>query len=270
MCFDLASGDPLWVKELASELGVEMPTWGFSGSALIFEDLVILEAGRTVAFNRLTGELVWQTEKFRAAYTSPIAFRHPQTEEMLIASLNNDVLLILRAKDGSEIARAPFVTPHSTNACTPIVQGDTIFLSSGYNRGCTLFRLAGEELELIYDNRNMRNHMNSCVLHNGYLYGIDGNSHSRRNAMIKCISHETGEIQWKHRGYGVGSLLLAGERIIALSDEGELLVLRPTPEKFELLANAKVIDGKCWTVPVLCNNKLYIRNAAGRLICLDL
>ena len=217
VCFDINTGAPFWTKELVQELGVKMPYWGFSGSPLIFEGVVIVEAGKTVAFDRLTGELVWQTENYRAGYSSPIVFPHPQTNEPLIASLNNDVLLIVRAKDGSEVAQAPFVTAHPTNACTPIVQGDTIFLSSGYNRGCTLFRLTGTELEVQYDNRNMRNHMNSCVLRDGYLYGFDGNSHTRRNAMIKCINHETGEIAWKERGYGVGSLLLAADKLIALS-----------------------------------------------------
>ena len=270
VCFDVETGDSLWTQELVDVLDTEMPLWGFSGSSLVVDDLVIVEAGKTAAFNRDTGDVVWQTEQFKPAYSSPVSFQHPASGKMLVASLNNDFLLILDAATGEEVARAPFTTAHPTNSCTPIVVEDTIFLSSGYNRGCTLLRLTNDGLERIYDNRNMRNHMNSCVLHEGLLYGVDGNSHSRRTATIRCIDHATGELHWKKRGYGVGSVLLAGERVIALSDEGELLVVEPNQEEFTLLANAKVMDGKCWTPPVLCRGRLYIRNAEGRLICLDM
>jgi outer membrane protein assembly factor BamB len=270
LCFDIETGSIHWQHQLTELLDVEMPMWGFAGSALVVGNLVIVEAGRTVAFDRLTGEIEWQTEVFKPAYSSPVQFEHPLTGEALVASLNNEVLLVLEAQTGAEIARRAFTTSHPTNACTPIVHKDTIFLSSGYNRGCTLLRLSNGNLERVYDNRNMRNHMNSCVLHGGYLYGIDGNSHSRRSATIRCIDWDAGELRWKERGYGVGSLLLAGDRFIALSDEGELLVFEPNPDAFMLLARAQVLDGKCWTPPVLCNGLLYLRNADGRLICLDL
>ena len=96
--------------------------------------------------------------------------------------------------------------------------------------------------------------------------------------MLKCIDHAEGSIQWKQRGYGVGSLLLAGNRIIALSDQGELLVIRATPEEFALVASAQVVDGKCWTPPVLSSGLLYIcqntpdylTKAPPRLLCYDL
>ena len=270
VCFDAETGNALWTHSLTKLLGVEMPMWGFSGSPLIVNDLVIFEAGRTVAFNRQTGELVWQTESFNPAYSSPVCFPHPETGSPVVASLNNDVLLTLDAASGKEIARSPFETVYPTNSCTPIIHRNTIFLSSGYNRGCTLLRFTGTALDPVYDNRNMRNQFNSCVLKDGYLYGFDGNSHSRRTATIRCIEHRTGEIKWIQRGYGVGSLILAGDRFIALSDQGEMLIFKANPTEFELLASAKIIDGKCWTPPVLCNGLLYVRNAAGRLVCLDL
>jgi outer membrane protein assembly factor BamB len=241
-----------------------------SGSAGCLTISVIVEAGRTAAYDIETGDIVWQTAAYRPAYTSPVAFRHPSTQATLVASLNNDALLILDATDGNELAQSSFTTPHATTACTPIVEGDTIYISSGYERGCTLLRFDGSNLTRVYDNQHMCNHMNSCVLHQGHLYGIDGNSHSRRTAMLKCIDHATGEIRWQQRGYGVGSLLLAGDQLVVLSDEGQLLVVRATPDAFELVAEAQVIDGKCWTVPVLCGGRLYVRNAAGDLICLQL
>jgi hypothetical protein len=64
--------------------------------------------------------------------------------------------------------------------------------------------------------------------------------------------------------------MAANGRLIVLSDEGELMVAPATPEKFTPSARAKVLDGKCWTVPVLAGERVYCRNAAGDLVCVDL
>ena len=269
ICLDAATGAVHWQRSLTDDLGVKMPTWGFSCSPLVLGDRVIVEAGRTAAYDINSGEPVWQTDAYRPAYTSPVPFTHPETGTTLIASLNNDALLVVDAENGEELAQSAFTTPHATTACTPIIKDDTIFISSGYKRGCTLLEFDGSSLNRRYDNKNMCNHMNSCVMHEGSLYGFDGNSHSRRTAMLKCIDHATGEVHWKKRGYGVGSVLLVGDRLLALSDEGQLLVVPATPEQCEIEAEAQVIDGKCWTVPALCHGRLYVRNAAGRLVCLD-
>jgi hypothetical protein len=115
----------------------------------------------------------------------------------------------------------------------------------------------------------MSNHMNNCVLWEGHLYGFSGNSHDRRNATLVCLELATGTAKWKERGMGIGSLMLAGGRLVILSDEGELIIAEPSPEGFKPLARGKILDGTCWTVPVLCNGRVYSRNSAGDLVCVD-
>ena len=68
----------------------------------------------------------------------------------------------------------------------------------------------------------------------------------------------------------VGSLIVAGDRIIALGQRGELVVAPVDPKKFAPLAREQAIGGRCWTPPVLANGLLYLRNARGDLVCLDL
>jgi hypothetical protein len=145
-----------------------------------------------------------------------------------------------------------------------------VFISSGYSHGCALLQLSGGKLRKIYENRSMRNHMATCVLYDGMLLGFDGNSHSRRTVNLVGMDHRTGEVRFKHGGLGCGTLLVSDCKVIALGDEGELQISEITPQGLREISRAQVLDGRCWTVPVLCQGRLYCRNAAGDVICLDL
>jgi len=80
---------------------------------------------------------------------------------------------------------------------------------------------------------------------------------------------ETGKIVWSEKGFGLGQLMLADGKLIVLSDAGRLVVADASPGGYRELAAARILTGKCWTVPVLANGRLYARNAAGDLVCLD-
>jgi outer membrane protein assembly factor BamB len=267
-CLDAATGDVKWFVDFAKELDVEMPEWGFSCSPLVLGDRVIIDGGRTAAFDRASGKLVWKTDKFRPGYGSPISFEHK--DETHIAVLNNDCLLLVRANDGNELARHKWETQFATSSTTPIVHRDTFFISTGYSEGCGLFRLADGKLELVYDNKNMRNHMNTCVLWKGTLYGIDGQTDNSRGCAVVALDHATGEVKWKQRGLGCGSLLVADEKLIILGDEGDLVVAEASPAGYKEIAKAKILDGTCWSVPTLSGGRLYARNSAGDVVCVDL
>jgi len=108
------------------------------------------------------------------------------------------------------------------------------------------------------------------MVHDGHFYGIDGNTHDRRNASLRCVEIETGEIKWQERGTGVGSLMLAGETLLLLTDDGELVAIEPSPEEYREISRATILEGLCWTPPTLSHGLLYARDAAGHLVCLDL
>ena len=114
----------------------------------------------------------------------------------------------------------------------------------------------------------MANHFNSCVYWDGHFYGVDGNTDQAQRD-LRCVELATGTVKWKHEGLGLGSLMAADGKLIVLSDRGELVVAEASPEAFKPLARAQVLGGKCWTVPVLANGRIYCRNARGALVCLD-
>jgi outer membrane protein assembly factor BamB len=266
-CLNRVSGELQWKQELTPLLDVPMPAWGFSCSPLPWGRMVIVEAGRTVAFDRETGQVLWQTEKYLPGYGSPARFM-PGGQD-LIAVLNNDDLLLLQPDDGSEVAKFPWVTNFATNATTPVVWEDTIFISSGYDHGCALVKFADGKLEEMWQNKSLKNHMANSVLWQGHIYGFDGNSNLGRAVELVCLDYATGKEKWKERGLGCGSLLIAGGRLIVLSDAGDLVTAPALPAGFQTISRAAVIEGRCWTVPVLSHGRIYCRNAAGHLVALD-
>ena len=268
LALDRKSGQVRWEKNLKQELGVEMPEWGFDSSPLVLGDQLILQGGRVASFNRHTGEKLWQTQKHSAGYGSVCEFT--RNGKSLLASLDCDGLRISDSVDGSEIAFQPWKSPYQTNSTTPIVVGDLIYISTGYNIGCGLFRFDGSSLTGVYSNKQMRNHFNNSILHEGYLYGFDGNSNLGRVVTLTCMNFETGETMWKERGLGCGSLMIADGKLVILSETGSLVIAAATSTGYQELSRSEILTGRCWTAPVLSNGKVYARNASGNLVCVQL
>ena len=155
------------------------------------------------------------------------------------------------------------------NIATPIVSGDKIFISSGYGRGCSLLSLEGDALEKVWENKEMNNHCQTCVLAGGFIYGVHGQQGQKGS--LKCLDFETGKVKWDEKGLPVGGgLTLADGKLFVMLDGGTLLVAEASPKAFKELARAKVLDGQCWTMPVVANGRVYCRNHAGDLVCVDL
>ncbi len=267
-CLRAKSGDVVWSKSLQNDLELRMPEWGFTSSPYILGDQLILEAGRVVSYNKKTGEKNWQTDEHSAGYGSAIAFQHEG--HTLLATFDCDGLRILEAANGEQVVFARWDSPFGTNSTTPIVKDGMIYVSSGYGVGCGLFRLKDSKLEMVYSNRRMRNHFNNSILLDGHVYGFDGNSNLGRVVQLKCMNFESGEVAWKQRGLGCGSLMIADGKLLILGEDGTLVLAKATPEGFQELARSPFLDGRCWTVPVLLNGRVYGRNADGKLICVRL
>ena len=101
----------------------------------------------------------------------------------------------------------------------------------------------------------------------GQVYGFDGDEGGE--VQLKCLTLSSGEVCWSFSGLGAGSLFVADNHFIVLSESGELLIAPVSNESFSHIAKAKILDGKCWTVPVLCNGLIYCRNASGEIACVN-
>ena len=263
LCFEAATGELVWARNYARELGLALCTHGSAGSPLAFpEALVFSVCGTTLAVRREDGAVIWRTEDYGdRSYASPAELE--RGGRSLLAVFNGAGLVVLDRASGAELHRYPWAAGSTpANTATPVIDGDRVFISSAYNTGCALLQLGDEGLEPLWENRRMRSKTNGCVLWDGHLYGFD-------ESMLKCLGLD-GEERWRRRGLGLGSLSVAGGRLILLSSRGELIVAEATPAEYRELSRAKVLDGGVyWTSPVLAGGRIYCRNSLGSVVCRD-
>jgi outer membrane protein assembly factor BamB len=265
--FDAASGEVKWSVNLHDATGVRMPGWGFASSPLVHGGLVVVNAGEAgTAVEQDTGKVAWASGDADAGYTSPVPYQ--RDGKWCAAFASGKYYLGVQIATGKVLWQYRWLTRYSVNAADPIIHGDRVFISSGYNKGDALLKLTGGgEPELVWKNKHLRNKLNGSVLIDGYLYGFDGEEDA--DASLNCVVLDTGELRWSEKGKGFGSVTVAAGKLIVLTAKGELIVAPASPDGFKPVARAKVLDGKCWTVPVLANGRIYCRNAAGDIVCLD-
>ncbi|MCU0785192.1 MAG: PQQ-binding-like beta-propeller repeat protein [Verrucomicrobia bacterium] len=266
LCLDAAKGGVIWSNNVMESLKAEMPTWGFASSVLVEGDACIVNAGAAgTAFNKKTGKVLWSSGTDAAGYSTPVPF-DAGGERAVALCLKQDVAAI-RVKDGKELWRYPWKASYDVNAADPIISGGKVFISAGYNRGGAVIDVSSGKPKPVWENKNMRNHFNSCVLLNGFLFGFDGDA-GKATTTLKCLELATGEGKWSEKT-GFGGLMAADGKLIVLTEKGELMVVEATSEKFKPISRAQVLGGKCWTTPVLANGQIFCRNAKGDLVCLD-
>ena len=183
------------------------------------------------------------------------------------AIFSSKALVGVKVKDGKELWTHPWLTHWDINIANPILVEDKLFISS-FDRGCALLQLSAGPPKVLWENKSMANHFNSCVFLNGFFYGINGNS-DQPERDFRCVDLNKGEVQWKYAGLGLGSVMAADGKLIILSERGELIIAQASDKAFKPVARAQVLGGKCWIVPVLANGRIYCRNAQGTLVCLD-
>ena len=281
-----ASGQEIWSHDLQRKFGSNMPRWGFSTSPLVDEELLLMEVGgkgekSIVAFNKNSGDVVWSSHKDKLGYSSPIAITVKGVRQIIC--FTGTKLVSVSPTDGTIYWKYPWKTGYDVNAATPVfIPPDKVFISSGYDKGAAVLqmrvfvspdndRAATDQIKEnqgtirikeIWKNRKMKNQFATSVLHENYLYGFD-------NSILKCIEANTGEEQWKSRGFGKGTVILADGHLILLSDRGKLGLAEATPAGYIEKASTKVMSGLCWTMPTLANGKLYVRNEE-EMICVDM
>lgn len=264
-----ANGQTVWQHDLPGEYGAKPPGWGISTSPLVEGNLLIVNVGGSgnrsvMAFDKATGKPVWTSGSDVAGYSAPIAITVRGVRQIIVFAGKS--ILSLSPKDGKLLWSSPWKTDWNVNAATPIFfPPDKLFISSGYDTGSGLFqiRVAGDRVSAVevWKSRDMKNQFSSSVLHNGIIYGFD-------NATLKAIDAATAAERWEQRGFGHGSLILAGGHLVVLSDRGKLALVEATPAGFRELGSTQVLEGKCWTAPALAGGRLYVRNQE-HLVALD-
>lgn len=259
-CLNAQTGKVIWGRNVARETGAGAPQWGFAGSPLVEGKLVILNIGSTgTALDKATGKIVWKSGG-AGGYSSPAPYN--MGNQRAVALFSSKGVLAVNPSNGGTLWQHPWETNFDVNAADPIFAGTDVFISSNYGHGCALLRPSGNRAQVVWENRSMKNHFNTCVMLNGGIFGNDDNT-------LKCLDLRTGAEKWRSRGIGKGGMIASDNKIIVLTERGELVVAQAATNAYTELARAKVLDGTCWTHPVLANGFIYARSHEGDLVSVD-
>jgi len=176
VCWTLEDGQLLWRQNVKDFGGVE-PSWGFSTSPLVLDDKVIVQGGGTalvIAYDKQTGNLIWKSMEGEAGYAAALPMTIDGETKLII--YHGTGLSCLNPADGNEIWRVPWPTKYFVNATTPIIQGDTIFHSSGYKMGCQAIKVTASGYETLWTNNALEAQHSDPILIDGFIYGYSGES----------------------------------------------------------------------------------------------
>ena len=258
---DPASGKIGWTVNVIREFGGQNIKWGFSESPLVSGDRIIVSPGGSgsgiVAVNKATGKLLWKTEADTAGYSSAVLHEIGGVRQAII--FTGQRALGLDIANGHVLWSYDRVANRVANIATPIARGNHVFLSSDYGTGAALLELTPSAGALsareVYFTREMRNHHASSVLIGGYLYGFS-------SAILTAMKFDTGEVAWRDRSVGKGSLVFADERLYLFSERGVAALVEAAPSGYREHGRFTLETGSLptWTHPVVANGRLLLRD----------
>jgi outer membrane protein assembly factor BamB len=265
--FDFETGEIVWQRDLVKDHKLKLPEWSFASSPFLHQNLVVLNCGGAgMALDAASGETIWSSSADPSGYATAVPFHRNGKIELLLFVAEE--LVSVDPETGRVLWRFSSKCSRNVNAADPIVDGKRLMISS--SPGAVSIEIGpGEnpEIKEVWETRDLRTYFNPSVRVGNYVYAIHGTTH--RPTELVCLDWKTGELRWKEPGFGSGALMASAQRLI-IFDKGKLTICPATAEGFQAEMQAQILEGKCWSVPVLANGRIYCRNAAGDLACVDL
>ena len=274
---DRQNGKALWTVSFPEQFEAQVPQRGFSMSPLVDGEQLIIETGgyseRTdstrilknhiASFEKKSGKLRWQydLDPGFAGYSSPFILTFAGVRQYVFVTSRKVFGLSTTGRKLWETDAAPFTVG------MPVQVGeDRLFIAAADDAGCKMIRLfrQGDSIavETLWSNRNMRNHFNSSLYQNGCIFGFN-------NATLTCLDAGSGEVKWRKRGLGKGSLIATENHLIIISDTGKAVIAEASGEAYREVGSFQALAGKSWTSPTLVDGRLYCRNLT-EMTCYDL
>jgi outer membrane protein assembly factor BamB len=276
-CLDLADGKRLWQVNTKNEFHPRKGFFGAACSPLVESNAVLLNIGGPggaglVAFDTATGRVLWKTSNDEASYSSPVAATISGRRYAFFFTRAG--LAAVDPADGTMRFQYPWrsTMESSVNAASPVVVGDLVFLSACYDTGAILLRVRKQGVEKVWSGDDiLSNHYATSVERDGFLYGIDGRADPGFNPRpsLRCVELRTGKIRWRDDSVGAGTVLLADDQLLILTEQGELIRAPATPEGFKPGDRAQILPNGMRAQPALADGFLYARGT-DKLFRVDL
>ena len=264
--FDAKTGALKWRTDWSAEIDTSKMFTGTAMSPLLDSDLLIVHvgddgAGAFHAVDPATGVDQWTLPGHGPGYASPVVATFGGIRQLI--TMTDKAVVGVAVADGRELWTIPFPDEWNENIVTPAISPDGIVVISGTRKGTFGYRIEkkGDGLApvQVWHNTDVPMYMSSPVAAGEYVYGFS----SRRKGQLFCLDASTGAVTWTTEGRGGtnAALQLAGPDLVVLTTDGELLVVKQNPEKYEERRRYKVADSPTWAQPVLLSNGVLIRDA---------
>jgi outer membrane protein assembly factor BamB len=260
-CLDLDTGKQLWQRDAVKESVARVSTWGCAGSPLIVNNLVLVHGGEDgrsslLAFNLANGKLAWSSGLGNPSYTSLSFATFADAPQVL--AFNDRSITSHNPTNGALLWQRPWGNGNVVCSSPVIVSTNRALFSSGYGYGAELLEISRTDsgklsATQLWKSIRMKSKFAHLFARDGFLYGLD-------DGVFACLDLKDGSLRWKEGRYGHGQGLVIGDYYLLMSEPGELILLRPTPDAPNELARFKVFDSKTWNPPALSGDLLLVRN----------
>jgi outer membrane protein assembly factor BamB len=258
---EASSGKVLWAVNVLQKFGGSNITWGLSESPLVLADRILVNAGgpqsSIVALNKKDGAVLWRSQSDEAGYSSAVLHEGGGVREAIF--FTGQRALGVDVADGRLLWSYDKVANGTANIATPIVRGNHVFLSSDYGTGAALLELTpgggSVRAREVYFTKEMRNHHASSVLVGDYLYGFS-------SAILTAMRFDSGQVAWRDRSVGKGSLVFADERLYLFSENGVVGLAEAAPDAYREHGRFQIKTGSLptWAHPIVSGGKLFLRD----------
>jgi len=273
-CFESESGNVIWKKNMTADYGVLRPSWGHSGSPVIYNEMVLLTGGENgIAVNKKNGKLIWASNlEIIGALSSPHLLNYGGKTYATIADEHN--IHCVDVENGEKKWSYKYSSEND-----PIFMDGKLFLCGDYRAGVVMLELTDGEPKEIWKEKSMRGGFQNKVIVGDYAYGF---ASARNRDELHCVNLKDGKLMWhKDLDAQFGALMAVNEKLVIVNGQGKVIIADADETGLKEISYADVIpmsentglemnrQSHCWIDPVVLDGKIYVKNNYGQLVCVD-
>ena len=252
---DAVSGAVIWQKDLRALYGGNVIGYQNAASPLLENGLIFVNANcansNLMALSAVDGTLVWRSQNEPMTHSTPVLASIQGVRQVIFASQKG--LVSLDPGSGALLWRFSYPFTYSTSiGCSPVVYQDLVYVC-----GAQIYGMGSVVASVVFTNglwtatqlwantgitSTLSSHWMTPICYQGFLYGQFGvQSFDSVTAQLKCVEMRTGVVKWSASNFGRGAVLLARDRLVALTERGQLVLVNPNTNAYTELGRFQAI-----------------------------